>query len=136
MPPRPPAHLEAVGTALRGRPPWDQFDDMTTMAARYAASSMWERTSLVPADVDVAEMYNGFSFLTLCWIESLGFVTGKHPFNGHGVGRRHHRATSAGQLHRRLARTDDDDLGGVGRAPQLRTRLDLHGAILPSTGQS
>ena len=34
-------------------PVWDQFDDMTTMAARDAAASMWERTELKPADVDV-----------------------------------------------------------------------------------
>ena len=77
--PHPPARLEAVGTALRGRPSWDQFDDMTTMGARDAAARMWERTDLGPADVDVAELYDGFSFLTLCWLEALGFC-------GHGEG--------------------------------------------------
>ena len=33
---RPPVRVEAVGTALRGRPSWDQFDDLTTMALRDA----------------------------------------------------------------------------------------------------
>jgi acetyl-CoA acetyltransferase len=71
--PRSVAHVNAIGTALRGRPSWDQFDDMTTMAARDAAASMWERTDLTPADVDVAELYDGFSILTMVWLEELGF---------------------------------------------------------------
>ena len=37
--PKPACHVNAMGTALRGRPSWDQFDDMTTMAARDAGAS-------------------------------------------------------------------------------------------------
>jgi acetyl-CoA acetyltransferase len=69
----PAVHINAVGTALRGRPSWDQFDDMTTMAARDAARSMWERTELTPGDVDTAQLYDGFSVLTMVWLEALGF---------------------------------------------------------------
>jgi len=65
--------VNALGTALRGRPSWDQFDDMTTFAARDAAASMWERTDLRPQDVDLAELYDGFSILTMVWLEELGF---------------------------------------------------------------
>lgn len=65
--------VEAVGTALRGRPSWDQWDDLTTMAARDAGSMVWTRTDLTPADVDVAELYDGFSFLAMVWLEALGF---------------------------------------------------------------
>jgi hypothetical protein len=46
---------------------------MTTMAARDAAASMWERTDLKPADVDTAQLYDGFSVLTMVWLEALGF---------------------------------------------------------------
>jgi acetyl-CoA acetyltransferase len=70
--PRTVCHVNAIGTALRGRPSWDQFDDMTTFSARDAAASMWERTELTPADVDVAELYDGFSILTMVWLEELG----------------------------------------------------------------
>ena len=70
---RPPVHIEALGTALRGRPSWDQFDDLTTMALRDAAAMMWERTDLTPEQVHVAELYDGFSFITLSWLEALGF---------------------------------------------------------------
>lgn len=69
----PVARVEAVGTALRGRPSWDQFDDLTTMAARDAGAHLWERTDLTPDDVDVAELYDGFSFLAMVWLEALGF---------------------------------------------------------------
>jgi acetyl-CoA acetyltransferase len=68
-----PLRVESVGTALRGRPSWDQFDDLTTMALRDAAAMMWERTDLRPGDVDVAELYDGFSFIALAWLEALGF---------------------------------------------------------------
>jgi acetyl-CoA acetyltransferase len=70
---RPPLRVEAVGSALRGRPSWDQFDDLTTMALRDAAKMLWERTDLRPTDVDVAELYDGFSFIALAWLEALGF---------------------------------------------------------------
>ena len=71
--PNPVAYVHAVGTALRGRPSWDQFDDMNQMAARDAGASVWERTDLRPSDVELAELYDGFSILTLVWLEALGF---------------------------------------------------------------
>jgi acetyl-CoA acetyltransferase len=106
----PVARVEAVGTALRGRPSWDQFDDMTTMAARDAGAALWTRTDLTPADVDVAQLYDGFSFLTMTWLEALGFcgkgesgpfveggkriaLDGELPLNTHGG------QLSAGRLH-------------------------------------
>jgi acetyl-CoA acetyltransferase len=107
---RPPLRVEAVGSALHGRPSWDQFDDLTTMALRDASKMMWARTDLRPADVDVAELYDGFSFIALAWLEALGFcekgeggrfieggdnisLTGKVPLNTHGG------QLSGGRLH-------------------------------------
>lgn len=69
----PVARVEAVGTALRGRPSWDQFDDLTTMPCRDAAAHLWSRTDLTPGDVDVAQLYDGFSWLAMAWLEALGF---------------------------------------------------------------
>ena len=66
-------HVNAMGTALRGRPSWDQFEDLTTMAMRDSAASMWERTEMTAADVDTAQLYDGFTWLTMAWIEALGF---------------------------------------------------------------
>jgi acetyl-CoA acetyltransferase/uncharacterized OB-fold protein len=71
--PKPAVRVNAVGTAMRSRPSWDQWEDLTTMASRDAARQLWSRTDLTPADVDVAQLYDGFSFLTLAWLEALGF---------------------------------------------------------------
>ena len=67
------AGINAMGTAIRGRPSWDQFDDLTSMMMRHTAASMWERTELSVDDVDTAQLYDGFSWLTLAWIEAMGF---------------------------------------------------------------
>jgi acetyl-CoA acetyltransferase len=107
---QPPVQVEAVGSAIHGRPSWDQWDDLTTMALRDAAAMMWSRTDLTPADVDVAELYDGFSFIALAWLEALGFCKkgeggpfieggtriardGEIPLNTHGG------QLSAGRLH-------------------------------------
>jgi acetyl-CoA acetyltransferase len=67
------AHVNAIGTAIRGRPSWDQFDDLTTMTMRDSATSLWARTDLTADDVDTAQLYDGFSWLTMAWLEALGF---------------------------------------------------------------
>ena len=89
--PHPACHVNAVGTALRGRASWDQFDDPTSMAARDAAASMWERTDLAPTDVDVAQLYDGFSILAMVWLEALGFCgrgeSGPFVAGGTAIGR-------------------------------------------------
>ena len=107
---KPPVQVEAVGTALHGRPSWDQFDDLTTMACRDAGAQLWTRTDLTPGDVDLAEMYDGFSFITMCWLEAMGFcgVGESGPFveGGHRIARdgqlplnTHGGQLSAGRLH-------------------------------------
>ena len=70
---KPPIRVEAIGSAIRGRPSWDQLEDLTTFCLRDAAAMMWSRTDLKPSDVRVAELYDGFSFITLAWLEALGF---------------------------------------------------------------
>jgi acetyl-CoA acetyltransferase len=68
---RPPVTVEAAGSALHSRYTFDQ--DIERTAVHDAGESLWRRTSLTPADVDVAELYDGFSFFTLTWLEGLGF---------------------------------------------------------------
>ena len=38
-----------------------------------AAAELWSKTDLGPCDVDIAELYDGFTFLTFAWLEALGF---------------------------------------------------------------
>jgi acetyl-CoA acetyltransferase len=68
-----PVLVDAVGTALGVRAFWDQWTAPTENAQQSAAKSLWARTELTQADVDVAALYDGFSFLTLVWLEALGF---------------------------------------------------------------
>ena len=56
--------VEAIGGAPGGGG-WDQRPDYPKMASVDAAAELWSRTDLRPADVDVAELYDGFTFLTL-----------------------------------------------------------------------
>jgi acetyl-CoA acetyltransferase len=48
-------------------------EDMPHSSPWSAARTMWSRTSLRPADVDVAELYDGFTFIAMQWLEALGF---------------------------------------------------------------
>lgn len=71
---RAPVRIEAMsGASLGPRPRWDQWRDMTTMAAHLAGEALWRRTEFTPSDVDVAQVYDGFSPLVLFWLEALGF---------------------------------------------------------------
>jgi len=108
--PNAPLRVEAVGTGIDGRTGWDQFDDLSKMANRSAGRMIWERTDLKPADVQMAQFYDGFSWLTMSWLEATGLCgegesgafidggkniarDGKLPLNTHGG------QLSAGRLH-------------------------------------
>ena len=69
--PQPPVRIEAVGGSA-GAGAWIDRPDFPRMASADAAAQMWSRTDLTAADLDVAELYDGFTFLTLAWLEALG----------------------------------------------------------------
>lgn len=71
--PHPAVRIEAVGGANHGTTGWEPRLDFPAMAANDAAGQLWSRTDLTPGDVDVAELYDGFTVLTLSWLEALGF---------------------------------------------------------------
>jgi acetyl-CoA acetyltransferase len=70
---RAPIRIEAMGGRLTARPFWDQWLHPLDMPQRDSAEHLWSRTSLKPTDVDVAQLYDGFSILTICWLEAAGF---------------------------------------------------------------
>jgi acetyl-CoA acetyltransferase len=107
---RPPLAIEAAGSAMYERHSWDQRAQLTPMAAHDAARAMWATTKMSPADVDFATLYDGFTYLTLQWIDAFGFCEhggagrfmqdidrfskdGDFPINPHGG------QLSAGRLH-------------------------------------
>jgi acetyl-CoA acetyltransferase len=106
----PPLRVEAVGAGIDGRTGWETFDDLSKMSNRYPGKRIWERTDLKPSDVQMAQIYDGFSWITMSWLEALGLCgigesgpfieggdniarDGKLPLNTHGG------QLSAGRLH-------------------------------------
>lgn len=107
---KPPVYVEAVGTQIMERLSWDQ-DTLTHLPQSLGPSAhLWSRTSMTPDDVDLALLYDGFTFNALSWLEALGFcelggaadfigdgsaiaLGGRLPLNTHGG------QLSAGRLH-------------------------------------
>jgi len=71
--PKPGVKVEAVGTQILERPSWDQATMTHEPLVLGPAAHLWTRTDLTPADVDLACLYDGFTFNAISWIEALGF---------------------------------------------------------------
>lgn len=108
--PNPLTWIEAVGSSMRYRNNWVQLDALATQAQPEVAKMMWNRTDLTVKDIDVAELYDGFSYHTINWLENLGVcgtfeakdfieggtriaLDGEFPINTNGG------ALSAGRMH-------------------------------------
>ncbi|MGW4368520.1 thiolase C-terminal domain-containing protein [Nocardia takedensis] len=111
-----PVLVEAVGTQIVERLEWDQSTLTHEPQVLGPAAHLWTRTDLRPADVDVAQLYDGFTFNCLSWIEALGFCgigeaadfleggkniarDGLLPLNTHGGQLSHGRTHGMGLLH-------------------------------------
>lgn len=64
-----PVRIAAMAGSV-DRHSWDQADWMASYAT---GRDLWARTDYKPADVDTVQLYDGFSFLALTWLEALGF---------------------------------------------------------------
>jgi len=99
--PKPAIRIEAVGTQILERVSWEQ--DTVTHEPQVLGQSahLWTRTDLRQPDVDLALLYDGFSFNAISWLEGLGFcgfgeakdwldggkriaLDGELPINPHG----------------------------------------------------
>jgi acetyl-CoA acetyltransferase len=113
---KPPIRIEAVGTQIIERTDWDQTTLTHEPQVLGQAAHLWTRTSLRPSDVDVAELYDGFTFNCLSWLEALGFCgigeakdflhgganiarDGIIPLNTHGGQLSHGRTHGMGLIH-------------------------------------
>jgi acetyl-CoA acetyltransferase/uncharacterized OB-fold protein len=65
--------IEAFGTQIVEPMEWDQGTSTHEPHVLGPSAQLWARTDLRPTDVDFAELYDGFSFNCLSWIEALGF---------------------------------------------------------------
>ncbi len=65
--------VEAVGTQILERISWDEGTLTHEPQVLGQAAHLWTRTDLGPDDVDLALVYDGFTFNAVSWLEALGF---------------------------------------------------------------
>jgi acetyl-CoA acetyltransferase len=68
-----PVEIEALAYGTGRSPDWTFADDFLFGGTRNCADRLWSRSSLEPGDIDVAEVYDGFTHIAISWIEALGF---------------------------------------------------------------
>jgi acetyl-CoA acetyltransferase len=71
--PHPAVRIEAVGTQILERVSWDQGTLTHEPQVIGQAAHLWTRTDVRPSEVDLALVYDGFTFNAISWIEALGF---------------------------------------------------------------
>jgi acetyl-CoA acetyltransferase len=64
-----PIRIAAMAGTVE-RHSWDQAE---WMACYPTGADLWKRTDYTPADVDTVQLYDGFSFQAVAWLEGLGF---------------------------------------------------------------
>ena len=97
----------AEGTGAGGMP--DLWGDQTSMYSRIVAPRLWERTGLSAADVDIACMYDCFTYTVMATFEDFGFCekgevgdffrAGRATYGGDVVVNPHGGLLSEGYLH-------------------------------------
>lgn len=144
---KPPVLVEAVGTQIIERIDWDQSTLTHEPQVLGQAAHLWTRTSLRPADVDVAELYDGFTMNCLSWIEALGFCgigeakdfldggkniarDGVLPLNTHGGQLSHGRTHGMGLLHEAVSQLRGE--AGARQVAGARVGVVSSGGLTPS----
>ncbi|MFD4876138.1 OB-fold domain-containing protein [Streptomyces sp. NPDC058420] len=144
---QPPVFVEAVGTQILERLEWDQSTLTHEPQVLGQSAHLWSRTALRPEDVDVAQLYDGFTFNCLSWLEGLGFCgigeakdfldggkniarDGVLPLNTHGGQLSHGRTHGMGLVHEAI--TQLRGAAGARQIPGARVAVASSGGLTPS----
>lgn len=142
----PVIRVEAVGCQITERMEWDQGTMTHEPHVLGPSAHLWTRTSLRPDDVRVAELYDGFSFNCLSWIEALGFCgigeakdfleggvniarDGRLALNTHGGQLSHGRTHGMGLVHEAV--TQLRGTAGVRQVAGASTAVVTSGGLTP-----
>ncbi|GCD45042.1 thiolase C-terminal domain-containing protein [Streptomyces paromomycinus] len=69
---KPPVHVLGAGTAL-SHSAMSEWDDFTVSPAAVSGRLAFERAGVHPSEIDIAEIYDAFTYMTLVTLEDLGF---------------------------------------------------------------
>ena len=139
--------VEAVGTQITERVSWDQDTVTHEPQLLGQAAHLWSRTSLRPTDVDVALLYDGFTFNCISWLEALGFcgfgeaqewldggrriaLDGELPVNPHGGQLSAGRTHGFGFIHEAVVQLRND--AGERQVKDAKTAVVSTGGGTPS----
>ena len=145
--PHPAVRVEAVGTQVNERISWDQDTVTHEPQVLGQAAHLWTRTSLTPDDVDLALLYDGFTFNAVSWLEALGFcelggaqdwidggrriaLDGDLPVNPHGGQLSEGRTHGFGFLYEAVTQLRGD--AGERQVADARTAVVTSGGGTPS----
>lgn len=145
--PQPAVRIDAVGTQVLERVSWDQGVVTHEPQVLGQAAHLWARTDLRPHDVDVALLYDGFTFNALSWLEGLGFcglgeaqdwldggkriaLDGNLPVNPHGGQLSEGRTHGFGFIHEAVVQLRG--AGGDRQVADARTAVVTTGGGTPS----
>jgi acetyl-CoA acetyltransferase/uncharacterized OB-fold protein len=145
--PKPPVYFEAVGTQIVERTDWDQTTLTHEPQVLGQSAHLWTRTTLRPSDVHVAELYDGFTFNCLSWLEALGFCgigeakdfldgganiarDGVIPLNTHGGQLSHGRTHGMGLIHEAVTQLRGE--AGERQVAGARVAVASSGGLTPS----
>jgi acetyl-CoA acetyltransferase/uncharacterized OB-fold protein len=145
--PHPAVRVEAAGTQILERVSWDQDTISHEPQVLGQSAHLWTRTSLRPADVDLALVYDGFTFNAISWLEGLGFcglgeaqgwldggrriaLDGELPVNPHGGQLSEGRTHGFGFLYEAVTQLRHD--AGERQVRDARTAVVTSGGGTPS----
>jgi acetyl-CoA acetyltransferase len=145
--PHPAIRIEAVGSQIQERISWDQGTLTHEPQVLGQAAHLWTRTSLRHDDVDLALVYDGFTFNAISWLEGLGFcgfgeaqdwldggrriaLDGELPVNTHGGQLSEGRLHGYGFVHEAIVQLRHQ--AGERQVPGARTAVVTSGGGTPS----
>jgi acetyl-CoA acetyltransferase len=107
--PREPVRILGYCESSRHGGSWDQWPDMTRMCSESVAPRLWKKTGLRPADIDVACIYDCFTYSAMVGLEDFGFcergqvgayyAAGRATYGGDVVVNPHGGLLAEGYLH-------------------------------------
>ena len=145
--PHPAVRIEAVGTQILERVSWDQDTLTHEPQVIGQAAHLWTRTGVRPSEVDLALVYDGFTFNAISWLEGLGFcgfgeaydwldggrriaLDGELPVNPHGGQLSEGRTHGFGFLYEAVSQLRHD--AGERQVKDAKTAVVTSGGGTPS----